>query len=77
MILLTGTDIEFFIPGYLVTHTVQLQSDECILMLHVEPPDHLDKGTILNVLVQYGKPPTRLVLFYLLPHFALYFSLFP
>lgn len=58
---MTGTDIEFFIPGYLVTHTVQLQSKDCILMLHVEPPDDVDKGTILNVLVQYGQPPTRIV----------------
>ena len=59
--LLEGTPIEFFIPGYLVTHTVQLQSDDCILMLHVEPPDDLDKGTVLNILVQYAKPPTRMV----------------
>ena len=69
--LLEGTTIEFFIPGYLVTHTVQLQSTDCILMLHVEPPDDLDKGTLLNVLVQYAKPPTLMVWCYFYLNFFL------
>uniref|UniRef100_A0A7M5XFD6 PLAT domain-containing protein n=1 Tax=Clytia hemisphaerica TaxID=252671 RepID=A0A7M5XFD6_9CNID len=57
--LLPGETIEFFIPGFLVTHTVKLDSTACVLMLHIEPPDDLEKGTLLHILVQYAKAPTH------------------
>ena len=56
---LTGEPIIFYIPGKLLTSTVSLHDEHCVLMLHIEPPDDLAEGTVLHVLAQYAKPPTE------------------
>jgi hypothetical protein len=62
---LTGEPLIFYIPGKLLTYTVSLYDEHCVLMLHIEPPDDLAEGTVLHVLAQYARPPTENVSFFL------------